>query len=114
MMPNVSLNSTTRVGVYVLLLLAGVLALHLAQSVIIPLLIALLLAAVLGPAAVWLQGTFKLPWFVACLLVVFGLVLFNVLISLVFVMATSRLVQQLPSLTDNDGEPLETTLRSYK
>jgi AI-2 transport protein TqsA len=103
MMPNISLNSTTRLCVYVLLLLAGVLALHLAQSVIIPLLIALMLAAVLGPAAVWLQNTFKIRWSLACLLVIFGLLLFNVLISLVFVLATSRLIQQLPSPTDDAG-----------
>src|ERR1700681_1865948 len=102
MMPNISLNSTTRLGVHVLLLLAGVLALHLAQSVIIPLLIALMLAAVLGPVAGWVQRTVKIPWSVACLLVILGLLLFNVLMSLVFVLATSRLAQQLPSPTDND------------
>jgi AI-2 transport protein TqsA len=103
MIPNVLLHSTTRLGVNVLLLLAGVLALHLAQSVIIPLLIALLLAAVLGPAAVWLQNTFKVRWSLACLMVIFGLLMFTVLIGLIFVLATSRLVQNLPSPTNEKG-----------
>lgn len=103
MIPNFSLHSATRLGINILLLLAGVMALHLAQSVIIPLLIALMLAAVLGPAAAWLHRKIKLPWSVSCVLVIFGLFLFNALLSLVFILATSRLASQLPSPTNNDG-----------
>ena len=50
MTPTVS-HSATRLGINIVLLLAGVVALRLGQSVIIPILIAMLLAAVLGPAA---------------------------------------------------------------
>jgi predicted PurR-regulated permease PerM len=103
MIPNFSLSSTTRWGVNVLLLLAGVVALHLAQSVIIPLLIALMLAAVLGPAAAWLHRALKIRWSLACLAVIFGLLLFNVLLTLIFGVATSRLVYNMPSPTDDEG-----------
>ena len=55
MIPNISLHSATRLGINIFLLLAGVVALRLGESVIIPLIIALLLASVLGPAAMWLH-----------------------------------------------------------
>jgi predicted PurR-regulated permease PerM len=97
MISNLSISGTTRWGVSVLLLLAGVLALHLAQSVIIPLLIALMLAAVLGPAAAWLHRTLKIRWSLACLSVIFGLLLFNLLLTLIFGVAISRLLPTVPS-----------------
>lgn len=103
MIPNLPLSSTTRWGVNVLLLLAGVVALHLAQSVIIPLLIALMLAAVLGPAAAWMHRALRIRWSLACLAVIFGLLLFNVLLTLIFGVATSRLAYGLPSPTDDEG-----------
>jgi predicted PurR-regulated permease PerM len=103
MIPNITLNSTTRWGVNILLLLAGVVALHLAQSVIIPLLIALMLAAVLGPVAAWLHSTLKIRWSLACLTVICGLLLFFVLLTLIFGIATSRLAVGIPSPTDTDG-----------
>src|SRR5438876_5268504 len=103
MIPNFSLSSTTRWGVNVLLLLAGVVALHLAQSVIIPLLIALMLAAVLGPAAAWLHQALKIRWSLACLMVIFGLLMFNMLLTLIFGVATSRLAYGLPSPRDEQG-----------
>ena len=103
MIPNVSLNSTTRWGINVLLLLAGVVALHLAQSVIIPLLIALMLAALLGPAAAWLHRVVKIRWSLACLTVIFGLLLFNALLTLIFGVAIARLAPRLPSPADTQG-----------
>jgi predicted PurR-regulated permease PerM len=103
MIPNVSLSSTTRWGVNVLLLLAGVVALHLAQSVIIPLLIALMLAAILGPAAAWLHQSFRIRWSLACLTVMFGLVLFSTLLLLIFSVAISRLAVGMPSPADTQG-----------
>jgi predicted PurR-regulated permease PerM len=103
MIPNISLSSTTRWGVNILLLLAGVIALHLAQSVIIPLLIALMLAAVLGPAAAWLNQALKIRWPLACFMVIFGLLLFMLLLTLIFGVATSRLAYGLPSPRDDTG-----------
>ena len=103
MIPNLPLSSTTRWGVNILLLLAGVVALHLAQSVIIPLLIALMLAAVLGPAAAWLHRGLKIPWSLACLTVIVGLLLFNVLLTFIFSVAVARVASGLPSYTDEQG-----------
>jgi AI-2 transport protein TqsA len=90
-------QGTTRLGINIVLLLAGVVALRLGQSVIIPLIIAMLLAAVLGPAAAWLHRVLRFSWPMACLTVICGLVLVNLLLILVFTVAATRMVQQLPS-----------------
>jgi AI-2 transport protein TqsA len=103
MVPNLSVSSTTRWGVSILLLLAGVVALHLAQSVIIPLLIALMLAAVLGPAAAWLHRSLRIRWSLACLAVIFGLLLFTLLLSLMFSVAVSRILITVPISADDEG-----------
>ena len=58
----IPLNTATRIGLNVLLFLAGVVALRLGESVIVPLLVALLLATVLGPAAYWLHTRLKIRW----------------------------------------------------
>ena len=86
------LPAAGRIGLYVLLLLAGVLALHLAQYVILPTLIALLLATVLGPAASWLNSNIRINWTASCISVVLGIVLVNLLITFLF-SASIRVVQ---------------------
>jgi predicted PurR-regulated permease PerM len=93
----VSLPSSpaARIGLTVLLLLAGVIALHLAESVILPLLVAMLLATVLWPAAHWLRETLKIKWGIACIMVVIGLALTSVLITLILSASVARLVTQL-------------------
>ncbi|MSU78999.1 MAG: AI-2E family transporter [Gemmataceae bacterium] len=78
------LNTATRIGLSILLLLAGVVALHLGASVFMPMFVALLLATVLGPAAVSLHETFKMRWGVACMTVVATLVLINLLLVAIF------------------------------
>jgi predicted PurR-regulated permease PerM len=89
------LNAAGRIGLSVLLLLAGVVALHLGQSVFVPMLISLLLATVLGPAAIWLHRGFKIRWGVACITVVLSLVLANILVLAVFSSSVLRLANQL-------------------
>ena len=86
------LNAASRIGLSVLLLLAGVVALHLGQSIFVPLLVALLLASVLGPAAALLHRSFKIRWGVACITVIVGLVLANIIIVTVFSASVMRLV----------------------
>jgi len=88
---------TTRLGINIVLLLAGVVALRLGQSVIIPLLIAVLLSAVLGPAVSWLHRVLKFSWPMASITVILGLLLLNLLLILVFTAAATRMIQQLPS-----------------
>lgn len=93
-------NSATRLGLNLLLLFAGVLALRLGQTFFIPVIIALLLAAVLGPAASWLHRVLKIRWSIACVTVIFGVVLVNFLISMIFTLAVTRLMQQIPATSD--------------
>src|SRR5581483_2045028 len=95
-----SLNTATRVGLNVFLLLAGVVALRLGESVVVPLIIALILASVLAPAAAWLQRTLSIRWSLACLSVIFGLVLLNVFLTLFFWATVSRMAQQFPAAND--------------
>lgn len=90
-------NSGARVGFNIVLMLAGVVALRLGQSVFIPTIIALLGAAVLGPAAGWIHRFFKIRWSIACLVVVVGLILVNLGLMLVFTLAITRMVQQVPT-----------------
>jgi predicted PurR-regulated permease PerM len=99
------LNTAGRIGLNVALLLAGVLTLHFGKDVIVPLLISLLLATVLAPAAMWLHDKVRFRWGIACITVVIALVLANVLVMAVFSASVMRLVNQL---TDPDA-----TLRLY-
>src|SRR4030081_2924786 len=75
----IPLNTAGRIGLKVLLFLAGVIALHLGETVIVPMLIALLLATVLGPAAHWLYTRMKMNWGLACITVILLLIVANVL-----------------------------------
>ncbi len=89
------LNTAGRIGLNVALLLAGVLALYFGERVFVPLLISLLLACVLGPAALWLHQHLKLQWFWACFTAVSCLVIANILVVAVFSGSVMRLVNQL-------------------
>jgi predicted PurR-regulated permease PerM len=95
MIPQAPSHAAGRIGLNVLLLLAGVVALHLARSVIVPMLIAVLLASVLGPAAAWLNATLKIRWSLACVAVVTAVVLANLVIFFVFTTSVTRLVNQI-------------------
>jgi predicted PurR-regulated permease PerM len=89
------LNTAGRIGLNVALLLAGVVALHFGEPVFVPLLISLLLASVLGPAALWLHQHLKLQWFWACFTAVSCLVIANILVVAIFSGSVMRLVNQL-------------------
>jgi predicted PurR-regulated permease PerM len=94
------INTATRVGVNLLLVLGVVVALRLGQTFFIPTIIALLLAAVLAPAAHWLHDKLRFRWSLACLTVICGLVLLNLLIMAVFAVAVPRMLQILPRPDD--------------
>src|SRR6266481_1125982 len=89
-------HAATRLGINIAILLAGVVALWLGKAVFMPMIIALLLAAVLGPAAAWLHRRLRFPWIGACLTVILGVLLLNLLVTFVVFLAATRLVQQLP------------------
>lgn len=88
-------NRATRLGLNILILLAAGVALRLCSTVFVPLIIALLLACVLAPAAVWLNRELKVRWSLACIYAVFGVIVFTVLISVVLVVSVSGLVGEL-------------------
>jgi predicted PurR-regulated permease PerM len=83
-------------GFNLLALLGVVVALYLGQTIFIPITIALLLAAVLAPAANWLHRRLRFPWSIACLATIVGVVLLNLLITGVFAVAIPRVLSVLP------------------
>lgn len=90
------LNSTAgRIGLGVGLFLAGSIALRLGETVIVPILVSLLLATVLGPVAWWLYDRLKVRWSLACIVVVVLMIVANVMIASVFSASVMRLVNQL-------------------
>jgi predicted PurR-regulated permease PerM len=98
---NLNLNAASRVGLNSLFLLGGVVALYLGRTILIPTIIALLLAAMLWPACIWLHQRLRFRWTVACLTVTVGLVLLNLLITAAFVFSIPKLLQTLPRKDDD-------------
>src|SRR5438094_5392057 len=68
MINQLDLGPAMRWGLGLVVLLAAVFALYLAQSVVVPTVIALLLAAMLWPAVRWMHFSWRLIWTVSCLL----------------------------------------------
>ena len=123
-MINWNVSTATRWGVNALILLGMVLALYLGRSILIPTVIALLLAAMLWPSASWLhfQGVplpslkplprfpwvgpavyrFHVPWSVACTTVVGLLVVLAVVIVLGFSVPIPKWLQQLPNTPEKE------------
>jgi AI-2 transport protein TqsA len=114
---NLNLSVATRWGLNVLILLSIVGALYLGRSIFIPTVFALLLAAMLWPAAVWLhrhglpllmpvplagfpwiafrQLSIRFGWSLSCMVVVSGLVGVTILITLGMGLAVTKMVQDL-------------------
>jgi len=109
---SVPANRATRLGFNILVLLGAVVALRLGQSVFIPTIIALLLAAVLGPGAYWLHHRLRFRWTVACVTVVTLLVFLNLAITLVPARASARILQVLPQT--NDDEKTQKLYQSFR
>jgi predicted PurR-regulated permease PerM len=93
---NFNITAATRIGLNVLALLAGIVALRLGETIFIPLVIALLLATILWPSAERLNTFYRLPWPVACVGAVMCLVILNLIVMGGFVFAVPRLLQDLP------------------
>jgi predicted PurR-regulated permease PerM len=93
---NLNLTGATRIGVNVVVLLGAIVALRLGESIFIPLVIAALLASILWPSAIRLHDYYHLPWPLACAGAVLVLIILNLVVTLGFVMAVPRLLQDLP------------------
>lgn len=103
-MINLNLTTATRAGLNVLALIGIVVALRWGESILIPLVIAVLLAAMLWPAAQWLHDRWHCSWGFACLLVVGGVVMLNLVVTLGFTLAITRIVQDLPDPRTETGQ----------
>ncbi|OAI49525.1 hypothetical protein AYO44_18445, partial [Planctomycetaceae bacterium SCGC AG-212-F19] len=103
-MINLNLNPATRWGLALIGVLAVVILLRLGEAFFVPPVIALLLAAMLWPAATWLHQRLRLPWSVACMTVLTGLIALNALVTLGFALSIAHLLQGMPSPGDPDGQ----------
>jgi predicted PurR-regulated permease PerM len=103
-MANPYTNAATRIGLNLLALLAVVVALYLGRSIFIPLVIAVLLAALVWPSSFWLNKRLHLPWGVSSTLVVAGLVVLNLLVSLALVLAVPQMLEGMPNLRTEKGQ----------
>jgi len=101
---NLNLSKATRIGLNLVALLVAVVLLRLGESIFVPLTIAVMLAAILYPAATWLHKKLRFPWYLACFTAVFGLVLINLAVSVGFVIAIPRMLQDLPGPNNIDGQ----------
>jgi AI-2 transport protein TqsA len=95
-MINLPSTPAIRLGFNIVILLGSVVALRLGESVFVPLIIALLLAAVLGPAALSLHQRLRFSWTGSCLIAVIGLISLNMLVTGVFAVSVSRMLSVLP------------------
>lgn len=99
---NLNLTAATRIGLNVLALIGVAVALYLGQAIFIPTTISALLAVILWPAASWLHRNARLPWFVCCLAVIFGLIIVNLAVFAGFALAVPQIVQELPNPREPD------------
>ncbi len=122
-MINADLGPTTRWGLNALLFLSAVVILYFGRTVFLPTIFSLLLAAMLWPATSWLNLTgvpllapivcpsfpwcglrvvrWRLSWGFACFTMVTGLVALNLLITVVFSLAITKMVQDLPTTRES-------------
>lgn len=98
---NLNLTTATRYGLNILALLGISTAFYLGSSIFIPLTVSILLATILYPAASWLHRRLKMPWFLACLTSVLGLVLLHLAVFSAVATSIPQLVNKLP--TDREG-----------
>lgn len=103
-MPSWNLAGAPRWALDLLGLLGAVLALHLGQTILIPTVIALLLAAMLWPVVRWMNERLYFSWTFACLLAIAGLVALNLFVTLAFFASVSRLVQEIPDVRSSEGQ----------
>lgn len=103
-MINLNLNTFTRWGLGAVALLGLSALLRLGEWFFIPVTMAVLLAALLWPVVRWLNERLRVPWSLACLAVVVGLVLVNLALTLGFALAIPRMLQDLPDLRTDAGQ----------
>jgi predicted PurR-regulated permease PerM len=100
---SLNINPVFRWGIGIIGVLAVVIMLRLGEAFFIPPVIALLLAALLWPGVNWLHQRLGLPWSIACLAALTGLILLNLVVTLGFSASIFRLLQTMPSNSEGQG-----------
>lgn len=111
-MINMNLSDVTRIGLNVLGFLGVVVILRLGETLFVPVVIAILLAALLWPAVRWLNQKLRCAWSLASLIVVMGVVLLNLGLTLGFALAVPRMVQGLPGPNPASQQQFYTQVRN--
>ncbi len=93
----INLSTATRIGLNVLGVLGLSLALYLGKSVFIPMVIAAILAVLLFPAANKLHVRLRMPWTLACFVVIACLIVVNLAVFFGIAAAIARTTQDLPN-----------------
>ena len=93
-----------RWGLGVVVLLAAAFALYLAKVIFVPTVIALLLAAMLWPAVVWMHRALRFSWTFSCLLMVGFLVILNLFVSIGFGVSITKMLQDIPRPDNIEGQ----------
>lgn len=94
---HLNVGAATRWGFTTLILLALALALYLGRLVLIPTVIAMLLAAMLMPAVQWLNAKLRVPWSLACASMIGVLVVLVAATAVAFSVAVPKVLQQVPN-----------------
>lgn len=102
-MINLNLSTATRVGLNVLVVLGVIGGLYVGRMFFIPAVIAMLLASILWPAARGLHRRLRLPWTIACITVVLGVVVIFLLIGFGF-MPVITLFEGVGDLRNDDQQ----------
>lgn len=97
-------NTFVRWGLGAVVLLGVSVLLRLGEWFFIPVVMAVLLASLLWPVVHWLNQQLGVPWSLACLTVVVGMVLVNLGVTLGFALAIPRMLQDLPDLRTSAGQ----------
>lgn len=98
------LGPAMRWGLGVIILLAAAFALYLAKVIFVPTVIALLLAAMLWPAVVWMHRALRFSWTFSCLLMVGFLVVLNLFASIGFGVSITKMLQDIPRHDNVEGQ----------
>src|SRR5260370_10419692 len=96
MINQLDLGPAMRWGLGLVGLLAAAFALYLGKVIVVPTVIALLLAAMLWPAVLWLHQSLRVSWTFSCLLMVLSLVALNLFVTVGFGLSITKMLQDIP------------------
>jgi AI-2 transport protein TqsA len=97
---NLNLTTATRIGLNLSAMLGIAALFKLGASLFVPLILSLLMASILYPAARFLNERLSLPWFFACLTVLLAAVALFLVVFIAFAIAIPRTIEGLPKTED--------------